>query len=146
MNKREVVWLITRLIGVYFIYLAFIFAFDLISSVSTLYSVTSQKSETKSETNSTIAPVGIPENFPARQPNLAGKIPEKPALDSTSKKLADEAIKQLLWYVLLTGLYGAVGFYLIKNGRFLFAILNRETEVAEKEKEINSLNLFDEKS
>ena len=147
MNKREVVWLIVKIIGVYFIYLAFVSAFSLIGSVSTLYSVTSRVSETKSETNSAITPVGIPENFPARQPNLAGKSPEKSELDPVSKKLADEAIKNLLWYIFLTALYGAVGFYLIRDGRVLFAILNRESQNAlkEKEKEINSLGLFDDK-
>ena len=145
MNKREVIWLIVKLIGVYFIYLAAVSAFSLISSVSTLYSVSSQISTTKSDTNSTVSPVTAPEGFPARTPIPSNKTTEKPVADATQKKLADEAIKTVLFYIFLTVLYGAFGFYLIKDGRILFAVLNREERIVTETKEINSLGIFDDK-
>ena len=144
MNKREVVWLIVKLIGVYFIYLAFVSAFSLVSSVSNLYSVSSQISETRIDADPVTNVMVVPENFPSRQPTYTSKTAEKSAPNSVSKKLADELFKILLWYVLLTGLYSAVGFYLIRDGQILFALLNREAKSKSKPEEINSLGLFDD--
>ena len=144
MNKREVVWLIVKLIGVYVAYLAIISAFSLISSVSTVYSVSSELSSTKSDAGSTPSPVIAPENFPAKPPVSANKTNEKP-LDASQKKLADDAIKSVLFYIFLTALYGALGFYLIKDGRILFMLLNREEIIVVENKEINSLGIFDDK-
>jgi hypothetical protein len=145
MNKREVVWLIVKLIGVYFIYLSVVSAFSLISSVSTLYSVSSQISTTKPDANSTASPVITPDSLPGRPPVPSNKTNEKPVVDASQKKLADEAIKNVLFYVFLTILYGATGFYLIKDGRILFILLNQEERIVTETKEINSLGIFDEK-
>ncbi len=144
MNKREVVWLIVKLIGVYFIYLTVVSTFSFISSVSTFYSVSSQLSSTRPDANSAVSPITTPENFPARPPISSNKSNEKPVADASQKKLADEAIKTILFYVFLTALYGAFGFYLIKDGRILFAVLNREEKIVSETKEINSLGIFDD--
>jgi hypothetical protein len=101
MNKREVVWLIVKLIGVYFIYLSVVSAFSLISSVSTLYSISSQISTTKPDANSTFLG-DYAGRFPGRPPVPANKTNEKPVVDAAQKKLADEAIKTVLFYVFLT--------------------------------------------
>ena len=147
MNKREVIWLIVKLIGTYFVYLAFVSLFTLISSVSTLYSLPSDAvSPSKTDANiSAVSPVVAPDGFPTRQPNPANKTAEKTPLDAASKKIRDDAIKNLLWYVFLTVLYGAIGFYLIRDGRILFAILGREGRIVSDEKEINSLGIYDAK-
>ena len=146
MNKREVIWLIIKLLGTYFVYLAFVSFFSLISSVSALYSLPSDAaSPSKTDANiSSVSPVTAPDGFPSRQPNSAGKTAEKPPLDAASKKIRDDALKNLLWYIFLTALYGAIGFYLIRDGRVLFALLGREGKIASDEKEINSLGIFDE--
>jgi hypothetical protein len=145
MNKRELVWLIVKIIGVYFIYLTIVSAFSLISSVSTAYSVSSQVSSTKSDANSAVSPVLMPETFPAKTPVSPNKTGEKPVVDASQKKIADDAIKTVFFYVFLIALYGALGFYLIKDGRILFMILNREERIVEETKEINSLGIFDDK-
>ena len=143
MNKREVVWLIVKLIGVYFIYLSVVSAFSLISSVSTLYSISSQISTAKTDVNSTVTPVNAPEVFSPRPTVPANKTPDKAVPDAAQKALADEAIKTILFYIFLTVLYGAVGFYLIKDGRILFMMLNREERKIVETKEINSLGILD---
>lgn len=142
MNKREVVWLIVKLIGVYFIYLSIVSAFSLVSSVSTLYSVSSRISTAKPDGNTAVSPVSAPDGFPSRPTVTATKTPEKAIPDATQKALADEAIKNVLFYIFLTVLYAALGFYLIKDGRILFVILNREERKIIETKEINSLGIL----
>lgn len=146
MNKREVVWLIVRLIGVYFSYLTIVSVFGLISSAAALSSLpsTTTVSSTNSNTDFPTAPVVAPNNFPAGQSNSPNKITEKPALDTVSKKAGDEAVKNLLWHIFLIALYGAIGFYFLRDGRVLFAVLNREGVIISDTKEINSLGLFDD--
>lgn len=152
MNKREAVWLIIKLIGTYFVYSAVVAFFGLLGSISTLYSLPSDPaSASKTDANtSSVSPVSTaPDNLPTplttRTPNAANRNAEKP-LDPATKKARDEAVKNFLWFIFLTALYGAIGFYLIKDGRFLFRVLNREGRVVkEEEKEINSLGIFDEK-
>ena len=145
MNKREVVWLIVKLIGTYFFYLAFVSLFSLISSVSALYSLSSEPtSAAKTDTNISVSPITAPDGFPTRQPNSAVKNIEKPVMDAASKKIRDEAVKDILWYVFLTAFYGAIAFYLIRDGRLLFALLSREGRIVSDTKEINSLGIFDD--
>jgi len=142
MNKREVVWLIVRLIGVAFVYLAINSVFGLIGSVSTLYSLPAPTASTGSNTNSSVMPVITPDIF-AAQPNNPAKNAGKPAVDPISKKAADDAVKNLLLYIFLTALYAAIGYYLLRDGRILFTVLNREDVIVTDRKEINSLGIFD---
>jgi len=65
-------------------------------------------------------------------------------MDAASKKIRDEAVKDILWYVFLTAFYGAIAFYLIRDGRLLFALLSREGRIVSDTKEINSLGIFDD--
>lgn len=152
MNKHEVVWLIIKLIGMYFVYSAIVAFFGLLGSISALYSLPSEASAASPKTDanvSAVSPVAAPDGFPTpmtatRQPNAAGKTADKP-LDPAAKKARDEAIKNLLRSVFLTALYGAIGFYLMRDGRILFALLSREGVIASEKKEINSLGIYDVK-
>ena len=147
MNKREVVWLIVRLFGIGFVYLAIVSAFGLIGSISTFTSLPAAPSaSTNSNTEMSVTPIAAPDNFPVRQPNLPNRTGEKPAPDAASKKAGDDAVKNLLWYLFLIALYGAAGFYLLRDGRILFAALNREDKIISDTKEINSLGIFDEET
>ncbi len=145
MNKREAIWLIVKLIGVYFFYLTFVSLFSLVSSVSALYSATPEQiSSTKTDIIIAVSPVPAPDGFSSKQPNYANKNAEKSGLDPAIKKMKDEAIKTILWYIFLMGLYVGIAFYLIKDGQILFTVLNREGKIISDTKEINSLGIFDE--
>jgi hypothetical protein len=122
MNKREVVWLIVRLIGVYFAYLAVVSVFTLAGSISAFYTLNSDTStSTKTETDITRnAPPGFPPGRVENEPKPVVKT------DPASEKLKSDAFKSLLLYLFLTGLYGVTGFYLIAKGTILFNILNKE--------------------
>lgn len=152
MNKREVVWLIVKLIGTYFVYSAIVAFFSLVGSISALYSLPSETTSPSSKNDadvSAVSPITAPDNFPTpmtatRQSNTTGRNAEKTTLDPAMKKARDEAIKNLLWYIFLTALYGAIGFYLIRDGRVLFALLSREGKIVSEEKEINSLGIYDD--
>jgi len=144
MTKREVVWLIVKLIGIYFAYLAIVSVFSSISAVSAFSAISSQIATAKPDANSAVSPIGAPESFPGRTPIPANRANEKPIADAAQTRLADEALKNVFFYIFLTALYGALGFYLIKDGRILFVLLNREEKIVTETKEINSLGIFDE--
>jgi hypothetical protein len=115
MNKREVVWLIVRLMGVYFAYLAVISVFTLVGSVSMLYSLSSDGTAvTKAE----------PE-FNRAVPNA---VPPPSKVETPAEKAKNEAFKAMLLNIFLTALYAGVSFYLIAKGTILFNILNKEQE------------------
>lgn len=119
MNKREFVWLIVRLIGVYFVYLAFVTVFSLASAATALYALNAEaQPNSRSDTEITRAnPAGIP-----------GRAENEPRTktDPAAEKQKSEAFKTILLYVFLTALYGGAGFYLIRRGRILFDILNND--------------------
>lgn len=87
MTKREIVWLIVKLIGVYFIYQAVTSALSLIGTIFTLISIADRYIGADDK-----------QNF----------------------------LKVIAWAIAMTAFYGWIGWYLIKDGRLLFAILNRE--------------------
>lgn len=136
MYKREIVWLIVRLIGVYFAYCALVSFFSLASAASAVYSAS--PGDTNSNSTTTIVAPGIP----AMQTNP--NAPAKPA-DPATEKAQSDAVKSLLLYIFLTGLYGAAAFYLLKRGDFLFHILNSENLPGagrkEKDPTVTSLRL-----
>jgi len=125
MYKREIVWLIVRLIGVYFAYCALLSVFSLAGAVAALYSAS--PGDTNSNSNTSVTAPGIP----AMQTNP--NAPARPA-DPVVEKAQSEAFKSLLLYIFLTGLYGAAAFYLIRRGDIVFHILNSENLPQRKEK------------
>lgn len=127
MNKREVVWLIVRLIGVYFAYLAIVSVFTLVGSISAFYTLSSEGGKPEIE------------NVKPLPPGIPGRIENDPKVntktDPLSEKAKSEAFKTLLLNIFLTGLYGGVAFYLIAKGTVLFNILSKETVVRRSEKQ-----------
>lgn len=130
MNKRELVWLIVRLIGVYFLYLTFSTLLSLPGTVSTLYSLaaTSTTVSAPTDSNRTAPPVyPAPRNEPDTQ-NVKKS-------DPATEQAKSEAFKNLLKSLFLSGIYGFLGYYLTKKGRVLFDILNNESSTTRQEKD-----------
>lgn len=128
MNKREIVWLIVRLIGVYFAYLAVVSVFTVVGSISAFYSLNAESAKPEIDVTTKVAPAGIPPGRVENEPKPSVKN------DPLAEKAKSEAFKLLLLNILLTGLYGGVGFYLITKGSLLFNLLDRE-DAAHRSKE-----------
>lgn len=142
MNKREVVWLIIRLIGVYISYGAIIAAFALASAVWMIFSVPAKPAppgmvgSTEMIEGTRVEPTGIPGiTRPEPTPRTAAR--PDPAADEAKR----EIFKLILWNLFLTLIQGGIGFYLLIYGGILFKILMRENQAAEKEKEPESILL-----
>lgn len=134
MNKREVVWLIIRLIGVYFSYAALVAAFSLLGVIWMLISVSSKAGE-----NDLPARVEQPAGIPGIRPDSIAKPPSH--LEQVGDEAKREVFKQLLWQLFLTVLQGGLGFYLLAYGGIFFNILMRENEGQKKEREPESILL-----
>lgn len=119
MNKRQTVWLIVRLIGVYFAYWAIVAFLSLIGAIYAYVSLPSGTSTTKANTGNTRVQMPTPTINPAIQT-------VKTPAEEEAEKLKSGVGKDILWQLFLTAIYGASGWYLIKNGKHLFAVLNRE--------------------
>lgn len=126
MNKREVVWLIVRLFGVYFAYCAIAAMFSLVSSASALYSLSADTAASlKPEIENVRGVPGIPNNIPEAKPAVRA--------DPAGDKAKSEAFKSILFYLLLTGLYGGGAFYLLKKGSWFYRILAKEHSAPRRE-------------
>lgn len=121
MTKRHIVWLIIKLIGVYFAYSAIVAAPGVISSIYAYASLPSPPRFGKAETAN--ATVNIQPVFP--NPNSANTS-TRPEIETPAEKAKNEALKLFVWNLLATIFYGLIGWYLIRDGRFLYAILSRE--------------------
>ncbi len=156
MAKKEVVWLIIKLIGVYFVYSTVVAAFILISSVYAYIQLPAPprfgKTENQAANFQTISP-GI-------NPTQSNSTTAAPEIETPVEKAKNDALKELLLNLFLTVLYGLFAWYLIRDGRFLFAVLNREAPFDEsgkpvetdafplarkKESVVTTLNLSDDK-
>jgi hypothetical protein len=139
MTKRELVWLIIRLVGVYFGYLTIVSLFSVIWLLPALIFTppdikTTQKPGAEMPVQG--APTGINEALPNsnRQTGNAAV---------NTEETASENVKNFLWNLLSSFIYGAVGFYLLRDGRLFFVLLMREDlpETKESEPEVTTLNL-----
>ncbi len=152
MNKYQVIWLIIRLAGVYFAYLTLVTFLGLVGSIPALFTLP------KIDANPKNANVAIQPNQPMRvqpiSPNGNYNAPETSANkeksdESITDKFKGENVKTFVWFLILTAIYGAAAWYLLRDGRFLYAILNREKpdeSTKEKEAEVTTLNLSDEQN
>ncbi len=122
MTKKQVVWLIIKLIGVYFAYSAIVAIPGAIGSIYTYASLPSPPRFSKAENPAANV---ISPNLPVN-PTLTNPAAPKPETETPAEKAKNEALKLLLWNVLATVFYGLVGWYMIRDGRFLFALLSRE--------------------
>ena len=141
MIKSEVVWLIIRLIGLYFAYLTIISLFGLIGTAPALIFM---QSASDSAPNSNTA---IPNTRIQTAPYNVNPIGE-PSSKNTAEITANdkdksEIVKIFLWYIFLTIVYGAAGWYLLRDGRLFYALLMREEliKTSKAESEVTTLNL-----
>ena len=158
MTKREVVWLLIRLAGVFFAYLAIITLFTVITSGwSTIFAPPKLDvpgaNSSRAPTMPGIQPVtpydpamnpSIDPSINPANPNQIGQptpvsaTPEKP-----EDKLRREAVMKVLGSLLLALIYGGLGFYFLRDGRILYILLMREDSDKAKnsEPEVTTLNL-----
>ena len=141
MNKREVVWLIVRLIGVYISYCAVVTAFTLAASIWMLFSVPAKTTPgVNAELDSRVEPVNIPGiTGPGGRPEPTPRTAARP--NPAEEEAKREVFKLILWNLFLTVVQGGIGVYLLIYGRILFNILMRENQAAEKEREPESILL-----
>jgi hypothetical protein len=154
MNKYQVVWLIIRLAGVYFAYLALVTFFGLVGSIPALFTL--PKIDATSPKNANVST--MPQNPTLRvqpvTPNINANSPDPTENggktdEGITDKFKGENVKTFAWFLVLTAIYGAVGWYLLRDGRILYAVLNREEPhgiIREKEAEVTQLNLSDKQS
>ena len=132
MNKHQTVWLIVRLIGVYFGYWAIV---SLLSLVGAIYAYTALPSAPKTPNKQNIEVNGI--SIPTTAPRANQTTPTTPGAETPADKAKSDALKEVLWQFFLLVIYGGIGFYLIRNGRILFTTLHRE-ELTDETDEITS--------
>jgi hypothetical protein len=152
MNKYQVVWLLIRLCGVYLAYLTLMTFLGLIGSIPALFTLP------KIDANPKNANVATQPNLPVRvqpiSPSGNYNAPEtaenkEKSDDSITGKFKGENVTTFAWFLLLTAIYGAAAWYLLRDGRFLYGILNREKPDEpgkEKVAEVTSLNLSDKQN
>ena len=156
MNKYQVVWLIIRLAGVYFAYLTLIAFLGLVGSIPALFTLPKIDVD-KKNANANVAvnrnptysvqPVSPNVNYNSAE---TGDANAAKSGDSITAKFRGENVTNFLWFLILTGFYGAAAWYLLRDGRILYGILNREEphglKTKEKEAEVTTLNLSDKQS
>ena len=153
MNKYQVIWLIIRLVGVYFAYLTLVSFLGLVSSIPALFTlpkidVSTKNANVAANSNPSIRVQPISPNGNLNVPESADSK-EKSNSESITDKFKGENVKNFVWFLLLTGFYGAAAWYLLRDGRILYDVLNREKpheSAKEKESEVTSLNLSDKQN
>lgn len=156
MNKYQVIWLIIRLAGVYFAYLTLAAFLGLVGSIPALFTLPKIDVDKKNansnvavNTNPTYRVQPISPNMNSNSLETADGNAAKPG-DSITAKFKGENVTNFLWFLILTAFYGAATWYLLKDGRILYGILNREEphglKTKQKEAEVTSLNLSDKQS
>jgi hypothetical protein len=156
MNKYQVIWLIIRAAGVYFAYLALITFFGLAASIPALFTLPKLDANPKNANvavnqNPTfrVQPVSPNPNFNAAETTENGEKTGDKKDDSITDKFKGENVKTFAWFLILTAIYGAAAWYLLRDGRVLYGVLNREEPhglIKEKEAEVTSLNLSDKQN
>lgn len=139
MNKKEVAWLVIRLIGLYFAYLAIVALFGVIGSAPALIFMPPALN-TASNANTAVANTRI-QTIPYNANPISESTPQTETAASETER--SEIVKTFLWYIFLTAIYGAVGWYLLRDGRLFYALLMREDSIRkrEAEPEVTTLNL-----
>ena len=154
MNKYQVIWLIIRLVGVYFAYLTLVSFLGLVASIPALFTlpkidVSTKNANVAANSNPSIRVQPISPNGNLNVPESADSK-EKSNGESITDKFKGENVKNFVWFLLLTGFYGAAAWYLLRDGRVLYDVLNREkpheSASKEKESEVTSLNLSDKQN
>ena len=155
MNKYQVIWLIIRLAGVYFAYLTLVSFLGLVGSIPALFTLpkidvgAKNANVSSNQPNSPIRVQPISPNGNLNAPESTDSK-EKSNGESITDKFKGENVKNFVWFLILTGFYGAAAWYLLRDGRVLYDVLNREkpheNASKAKESEVTSLNLSDKQS
>ena len=156
MNKYQVIWLIIRLAGVYFAYLALAAFFGLVASIPALFTLPKIDANPKNANvavnqNPTfrVQPISPNPNYNAPEPADSTDKSNDKKDESITDKFKGENVKTFAWFLILTAIYGAAAWYLLRDGRALYAVLNREEPhglIKEKEAEVTTLNLSDKQN
>ena len=128
MHKYQVVWLLIRLAGIYFAYLTLVTFLGLVGSIPALFTLP------KIDVNSKNANVAVNSN-PAFKvqpisPNGNYGAPETAETNKTDENITDkfkgDNVKNFAWFLFFTAIYGAAAWYLLKDGKIIYDVLNRE--------------------
>lgn len=154
MNKYQVIWLMIRLAGVYCAYLALAAFFGLVGAIPALFTLPKIDATPRNANvnatpqNPTLRVQPVTPNINYNAPDAAD--PNAQPDESVTAKFRGENVTNFLWFLILTALYGAAAWYLLRDGRILYEVLNREQPHGlagrEKEAEVTQLNLSDEQS
>lgn len=145
MTKRELIWLLIRLAGVYFAYLALITLFTVITSGWSVIFAPPKLDVPEANGNrpattipGIVQPAPFDPNNPAAVPAPNSAQPEK-----AGDKARREGVMKIVGGLILALIYGGLGFYFLRDGRILFALLMREDDEKKKpsEPEVTTLNL-----
>jgi hypothetical protein len=133
MNKRELIWLVIKGLGLYFLVVAFIGLPDLLMAVSTTYAYSNMLASLPSTTPSkvdvdvtTVVPVPIDGNQIDTLPKQLN--PATNQREASFGKFGEAAMS--VYKSLLIGplarftLFTIAGVYLLKGGEFIFRLLN----------------------
>lgn len=154
MNKYQVIWLIIRLVGVYFAYLTLVTFLGLLGSIPALFTLPKIDATNPKNANVSTMPQNPTFRVQPVSPNINGNSADATenggkADEGITDKFKGENVKNFAWFLVLTAIYGAAGWYLLRDGRALYAVLNREEPhgiIKEKEAEVTQLNLSDKQS
>ena len=159
MNKYQVIWLIIRLAGVYCAFLTLMTFFSLLGSFPALFTLPKIDADNKNANVSTsqnpanppvrVQPISPNGNYnPLNPSETPAGNPEKKD-ETITEKFKGENVKNFAWFLILTLIYGAVAWYLLRDGRLLYDVLNREKpheSGKEKEAEVTQLNLSEKEN
>ena len=154
MNKYQVIWLIIRLVGVYFAYLTLVTFLGLLGSIPALFTLPKIDANNPKNANVSTLPQNPTFRVQPVTPNInANSADGVEAGGKTEEGITDkfkgENVKTFAWFLILTAIYGAAAWYLLRDGRALYAVLNREEPhsiIKEKEAEVTQLNLSDKQN
>lgn len=155
MNKHQVIWLLIRLVGVYLAFLTLVTLFGLFGSIPALFTLPKLDVNNNKNANVSTMPQNPPIQVQPVQPiygansnSQNSNTQTNPNEDSITAKFKGENVKNFAWFLVMTLIYGAITWYLLRDGRILYDVLNREEPqgIKEKEAEVTTLNLSDKQS
>jgi len=149
MTKREVVWLLIRLAGVFFAYLTVVTLFTVVTSGwSTIFAPPKLDVPSANGNRGTTMPGIQPvtpydPSFGANPNQIATPTPAVAEPVKPEDKAKREAIMKVIGGILLILLYAGLSFYFLRDGRILYMLLMREDSDKPKksEPEVTTLNL-----
>lgn len=149
MTKREVVWLLIRLAGVFFAYLTVVTLFTVVTSGwGTIFAPPKIDAPTANGNRASAMPGIQPATpydpgFGANPNQIATPAPAVAEPVKPEDKAKREAVMTVLGGILLVLIYGGLSFYFLRDGRILYMLLMREDSDKPKnsEPEVTTLNL-----